>query len=270
MSNMTDCKLLASDLDGTLIPFESDQQFRTSIEQLANALATNSTHLTYVTGRRLGLALEGLQEHRLPTPEYIITDVGTTISHYLDGTWRTDEGYAATLASTWDGRVGADIAPLLDGIDGLSPQENVCQSAFKQSYYVDISLDAERISQQVRDALRLETFAVELIYSIDSLRSVGLLDVLPAGASKRSALLYLSKLLAIRLDEIVYAGDSGNDLEVFTSGVRAILVANTPSWVKQATIDKATAGGFSDRIFIATTKYASGVLEGCRHFNVIT
>jgi hypothetical protein len=52
--------LLASDLDGTLIPLERDAQRLREVEELVRALAASEDlRLAYVTGRHLALAQAG-------------------------------------------------------------------------------------------------------------------------------------------------------------------------------------------------------------------
>ena len=71
----------------------------------------------------------------------------------------------------------------------------------------------------------------------------------------------------------VFAGDSGNDLDVLVSGLQAILVNNAAEDVRQTAIHRLTEDGHSDWLYLArggfagmNGNYAAGVLEGLVHF----
>lgn len=72
---------------------------------------------------------------------------------------------------------------------------------------------------------------------------------------------------------MVFAGDSGNDLDVLTSGMQSILVGNAAADVRRTATHRLTEIGRIDRLYLATGdfhgmngNYAAGVLEGVAHF----
>ena len=72
--------LLASDLDGTLIPLERDAQRLREVAELVDAFeASEGLLLAYVTGRHLSLAQAGIEEIGLPSPDWFVCDVGTRL-----------------------------------------------------------------------------------------------------------------------------------------------------------------------------------------------
>jgi hydroxymethylpyrimidine pyrophosphatase-like HAD family hydrolase len=60
-------------------------------------------------------------------------------------------------------------------------------------------------------------------------KDLSIVDILPAGCSKASALLQLAKLRGISTGDILAIGDNWNDLPMLRLAGRAILMANAPS-----------------------------------------
>jgi hydroxymethylpyrimidine pyrophosphatase-like HAD family hydrolase len=73
-------KIFVSDLDGTLLGDEkSARQFKQVWEQLEE---TERPFLCYNTGRLLDDVQQLIQNGRLPSPDYIISGVGTSVYDY--------------------------------------------------------------------------------------------------------------------------------------------------------------------------------------------
>jgi Sucrose-6F-phosphate phosphohydrolase len=71
----------------------------------------------------------------------------------------------------------------------------------------------------------------------------------------------------------VFAGDSGNDLPVLTSGMQAVLVRNATDEVRCEAVNAVRAKGCEHRLYLAhggflgmNGNYSAGVLEGAAHF----
>ena len=147
------------------------------------------------------------------------------------------------------------IASILNGIPGVKPQLEIYQHTYKSSWHLhdaDESL-IEEIEQRLRDA----GLDVGLVYS--SSRD---LDILPSGTDKGSAIQWLAARLGIALDEVVVAGDTGNDIRMFQlPDVRGIVVGNALPELKAITERE-------DRFYLAREEIADGVLEGLRHFGL--
>ena len=256
--------LLACDLDGTLIPLESDEQYRTAIASLSTLLRRHQITLLYVTGRRFELALEGMREFMLPNPDFIVSDVGTSIYVQDSDGWKIDRAYEVVLRQQWGAQTYPRALRSLEGLPDVRLQEAECQGPFKLSFYLDRTDCAKEILAEVEKRLNANRILAKCIYSVDPFRGLGLLDVLPPSASKHFALQHLVASSGQAMNEIVYAGDSGNDLEVFLSDARSIIVANTPEWV-QRTVKESPAARSS---YFASKKYTAGVLEGCVHYKL--
>lgn len=261
-------KLLACDMDGTIIPL-SDLEGQKEALRLFKEKSrdTPNLYLGYVTGRHLELGLLGVAQHDLPVPHVFVCDVGTSIYFRQKNQWQLDESYANKLRRSWHDQGGA-IQRLLENVKGLQMQETEKQGEFKKSYYTDPKLDEEEIRQHIGAILRVKAIKANLIYSFDNVKKVGLLDILPPLAAKDAALHHIVSALQLEREQVFYAGDSGNDLLAFLSGYRAILVANTDAVTRQRVLDAAARKEFLDRIYCAGAPYTAGVLEGCAFFNV--
>jgi sucrose-6F-phosphate phosphohydrolase len=263
--------LLASDMDGTLLPLEDTPEWDAEILRFRRlVLASPNLLLAYVTGRHLELALDGAAALDLPYPEILVCDVGSSIYRKTGREYELDTEYRGRLLHSWQGRVSKDIAPLLAAIEGITPQEKEKQGDFKQSYFTATGRRGEEAVQRVADRLRETGLESNLIFSIDPKTGAGLLDVLPAQAAKDHALTYLRDTLEIPHDNIVFAGDSGNDLAAFASGFNSIVVANTPSEVKNEARRQAAAKKIAERLYFAHHRFIRGLTEGCLHFNIFT
>ena len=92
-------------------------------------------------------------------------------------------------------------------------------------------------------------------------------------ASKLHAIEYLQAELGFERSRILFADDSGNDLQVLASAIPSVLVANAMPQVVQAAIAQATAAGHRTALHLAqggllgmNGNYAAGILEGVAHF----
>ena len=115
--------------------------------------------------------------------------------------------------------------------------------------------------------------AATLIWSREDAEKRGLLDILPRRANKLEAIRFLTGMVELDESRVVFAGDSGNDLEPLTSGLKAILVKNAASDVHQAVMDHLSREGKTDCLYRAkggfggmNGNYAAGVVEGVVHF----
>ena len=64
-------------------------------------------------------------------------------------------------------------------------------------------------------------------------RDLAILDILPAGCSKASALEYLAELRGCTLADVLAIGDNWNDLSMLQAAGRAVLMANAPEELVQ-------------------------------------
>jgi hypothetical protein len=155
----------------------------------------------------------------------------------------------------------------------LRLQEATKQNKYKLSYYVALDTDHEALISEMHSILISQHIRANLIWSIDELTNTGLLDVLPASASKQHAIEYLMEQLGFSLTNTIFAGDSGNDLAVLASPIRSVLVANASDAVRQEARQLALNMGQMDALYIArggllqmNGNYSAGILEGIVHY----
>ena len=158
------------------------------------------------------------------------------------------------------------------GIDGLVEQAREHCGPFKQSYYVDHDRNAvilEAVEARVKDR-----FDEAIVYSFDSQSGKGLLDFLPVSATKQTALEYIAAELGADLADVVFCGDSGNDVLPLTAGFCGVLVRNADEQLVTRVMQAAQSnpdlriyharGGFRD----LSGYYTSGVIEGAYHYGL--
>jgi hypothetical protein len=236
-------------------------------------VATDGVVAAYVTGRHRALVEEAVARWAIPLPEFAITDVGTRIHESRGGAWRHWTAWDETIARDWAGRRPAELQALLDDLPALQLQEPEKQSTYKLSYFVALESDRSTLLAAVRERLEAAGVRAGVVWSVDESAGVGLLDVLPASAGKREAIRFLQSSLGFADDEVLFAGDSGNDLDVLTSSLPAVLVANAAHEVRSAALAGAEERGTRHRLYLArggvlgmNGNYAAGILEGVAHF----
>ncbi len=259
-------RILATDLDGTLIPLAGNKQNQADLKTLVDAL--QQVTLVFVTGRHYDSVTGAIERFQLPQPDWIICDVGTSI--YPGGTSGDQplRAYQQHLAQRIAPMPLSTLRETLQSIDGLRLQEEEKQGQFKLSYYVDAE-QLERIAGRVRQELRRHHAPYTIIHSVDPFTGEGLLDLLPASVSKAHALDWWGKHFGVDSEAIVFAGDSGNDVAALTAGHRAIVVANAAAEVMRQATDQHRQRGWRNRLLLARGTATSGVLEGCRWFGLI-
>jgi HAD superfamily hydrolase (TIGR01484 family) len=266
--------LICTDLDRTLLPNGEAPESVNARPTFCALAAHPGITLAYVSGRDLGLVEQAIAEYAVPIPDVVIADVGTSIYHRAArDAWRRDRLWDETLARDWHGAGHAGLAARLDPLDGLERQEAERQGRHKLSYYLPPGTDADALDRQVEAQLAGIGARTRRIYSVDDLDGRGLLDVLPASASKYHAIRALMQELAFSLDDTVFCGDSGNDLDVLASPIHAVLVANATAQVRAQAVALAADRHHADALYLAhggfmgmNGNYSAGILEGAAHY----
>ena len=266
--------LLCTDLDRTVLPNGSQPESDGARSRFAMLAARPEVTLVYVTGRDRQLVSKAITNYRLPQPDYVISDVGTTIYEVDNDSWQLWREWQQEIAPDWAGLGQRDIRKRLLDIMDLQLQEPAKQNLYKSSFYVPLYADTEALSHDIRQRLEASGVRANLVWSIDEPRGVGLLDVLPARASKKHAVFFLMQRNHFALADTVFAGDSGNDLPVLVSEIPAVLVANASAAVRREALAQAAARGHADALYIAqgglmgmNGNYTAGVLEGVVHYH---
>lgn len=241
-------RLFSVDLDGTLLGNpESAQRFKETWEDLPRAARPL---LVYNSGRSLKDTLALVATRKLAAADYIIGGVGT---EFHDARHPGDvPEFVAQFGDGWN-------LPLVEKIVGATPgierQPPEFLHPYKSSWFLHRATrdQISELKQRLADA----GLNVAVVYS--SLRH---LDVLPSRADKGHALAWLGRRIGIALQEVLVAGDTGNDSSMFLlPGVRGIVVENAQPELFEAVVKLP--------VFVATKIMADGVLEGLKHYGVI-
>lgn len=272
---MIDRLLICTDLDRTLIPNGPQPESPYARDYFYKLVSRTEVTLAYVSGRHRQLVEQAISNYHLPVPDYVIGDVGTTIYHVgLEHDWQQQLAWEKEIAHDWGEHSHADLKALLQDLSVLRIQENGKQNDYKLSYYVPLQSDCNNLSNIIRTRLEAENIKANQIWSVDEPNGIGLLDILPARASKYHAIKKLMALQGFDDNNTVFCGDSGNDIEVLASAIPAVLVANSQSEVQQRARQLADEMDHSEQLYLADDhfmgmngNYSAGILEGIAHYH---
>lgn len=197
--------LLATDLDGTFLGGTSEDK-----EKLYSLLQQQKEiQLVFVTGRGIRSVLSLLEDNTLPRPEYIICDVGATVTHLP--TLTAVEPVQSDIAAKWPGE---QVRETLKTVRGLLHQE--AHQQYRCSYYYDNSTDIDS-AREIAASLQCD-----LVLSAGKY-----LDILPAGVNKGFTLKQLLQVLALPHQKVLVAGDSMNDYSMYETGFKGVVVGDS-------------------------------------------
>jgi sucrose-6F-phosphate phosphohydrolase len=265
-------RILATDLDRTLLPNGSWPPDPGAIELFNELTQRHDVLVVYVTGRNLNLTENAIREFGIRYPDVLIGDVGTSIRKYEQDSWKSHSGWDTHVQQSsprWDADA---VRSAVAGVDGLTEQESEHCGPFKQSYYVDHDR-SEAVLRAVDERVKGK-FDEVIVYSFDSQSGKGLLDFLPHSATKQTALEYIADELGAIKSDVVFCGDSGNDVFPLTAGFSGVLVRNADDQLVASVKQAADVhpelklyfakGGFKG----LSGFYTSGVIEGAYHYGI--
>lgn len=279
--------ILATDLDGTLIPLTRSVDHIKSLKKLAAFFKPDNPEghkIIYVSGRSLELVLQAITQEELPIPNGILADVGSTL--YLpdyhpqknpvqtQGTllnpeeWKEASFYRQKLKEKTKPGDLELIKEVLSPLKNLELQDQECQKEFKSSWFVTPGTLKTTVNQ-VMQALEKNGINREIIASEVSPREKGLIDILPKGVNKAFGIMELCSYWGINPENCVFSGDSGNDLAVFLSPLNSILVGNTPPEICSQVKDWETrqrSNGKNPWVCYSLKDSTRGVLDGWNQF----
>ncbi|MFC7365096.1 MULTISPECIES: HAD-IIB family hydrolase [Bhargavaea] len=231
--------LLATDLDGTFVGDEAGlRELLDYYDSLPDRIG-----LAYVTGRHRASAMELISEERLPVPDILVTDVGTSV--FAGPELVEDFEWKRHMTENWD---PSAIRRIAGKIPGLRLQD--LPDTRRVSFFSDGAAPAERL----KEALSAEGVPHTFVFS--SGRDV---DILPDGGGKGEALRYVIGKFTEEDAGILVAGDSGNDLDMLMLGYPSVIVSNARPELLEAE--------GHDALFRATRPCAGGILEAWMHFH---
>jgi len=239
-------RLIITDVDNTLVGAEQP------MVELLELLERKKQQVGWgvATGRNLELTKEVLSENGIPTPDVIISSVGTEI--FYGPKVLVDAGWQQHLRYRWKPEL---ILEVLRRMPFLQLQEEGAQRPFKISYYVDPGKDPDFLPR-VHQALRGAKLCYHLVFSHGQF-----LDILPCRASKGKAIRYLSYKWELPLQHIMVCGDSGNDADMLRDSTCGVVVANYSEELEKLK-------GFR-RTYFSGESYAGGILDGIAHYRLL-
>jgi HAD superfamily hydrolase (TIGR01484 family) len=266
--------LICTDLDRTLLPNGRQPESPGARATFTRLVSRPEVTLAYVSGRHRELVEDAIRDYQLPLPDWVIGDVGTTIYQVRTGEWLHWSEWEQDIATDWRGLTANDLRPLFTDLPSLRLQEEAKQNRYKLSYYLPLQTDIDALQGEMTRRLNALKVAASLIYSVDEASSTGLLDVLPARATKLHAVEFLMQHQGFDYSNTVFAGDSGNDLPVLASAIQSVLVANADGEVveqaKTQALQQRTMAAFylAQGGFLGMNgNYSAGILEGIAHYH---
>lgn len=265
--------LLCTDMDRTVIPNGFQPEHPDARKRFMQFCSYAGVTLVYVTGRHIALVKEAIHTYALPQPHYVISDVGTKIYHRVGDEWLAMPDWEIEIDKDWKGKGPEDIKQMLSPVSELILQESSKQNTHKLSYYLPLYLNHQDIIDRMENALATGGIDASIIWSLDEPKNTGLIDVLPRNATKLHAIEFLQQKLKYSHEQVIFAGDSGNDLPVLSSQINAVLVNNASNDIKTEAEQLALVQGHSDALYIADGSdftmdgnYSAGVLQGVWHY----
>jgi len=237
-------RAIFTDLDQNLVGNPS------ALQRFVEVMRDNRKCVTFgiATGRRIDSALALMKKQGIPSPDVLISSLGTRI-HY--GQSLTEDDYWANhIDHDWNPQ---QVRRVLAEIPGLKPQGKNEQTPFKLSYFYDPQ-KAPSVDELVK-LIRQQELTANVISSFGQF-----LDIVPARASKGQALRYVAQRLDIPLENILAVGGSGADEDMMRGNTLAVVVANRHHEELSQLVDQ-------ERIYFAAQPHALGILEAIDHYD---
>jgi sucrose-phosphate synthase len=200
------------------------------------------------TGRRLDSALKLFKTHGIPTPNILITSLGTEIYYLPQLT--ADVAWNHHIDRGWTPQV---LRRLCDQLPGLTLQPKSEQSRFKVSYYYDASIAPSL--EEILTLLRQQELLANTTLSFGQY-----LDFVPARASKGQAIRYVAKQGNIPLDRVLVSGGSGGDEDMLRGNTLGVVISNRHR-------EELSSLTNTERVYFAEGAHAWGILEAIQHYS---
>ncbi len=220
-----------------------------ALEQFAKVVRTHRRQFLFgiATGRRLDSVLTILKRNSIPTPDVLITSLGTEI--YYTSELFADIAWSHHIDHSWTPQV---LRRALESLPGLSPQPKTEQSRFKVSYFYDAQIAPAL--EDILGLLRQQELSVNATLSFGQY-----LDIVPARASKGQALRYVASQYNIPLDRTLVTGGSGGDADMLRGNTLGVVIANRHQ-------EELSNLSENEQVYFANGAHAWGILEAIRHY----
>lgn len=238
-------RVIIADIDNTLT---GDDE---AMHRFFDLIAHTKEHVGFgiATGRRFEEVMEIMKQLSIPKPEVLITSVGTEM--YYGKNLTMDSSWHKHIDFRWEPEKTRD---LLSTVEGLYLQEETEQSRFKISYRMDVEV-APKVSG-IRKMLREAGIRAKVIVSLGMF-----LDIIPTRAGSGVSVRHMAFKWGLPLENILIAGDSGNDEEMLAGNTLGVVVGNYSSELEK--LRK------YPRIYFARAHHAMGIIEGIEYYDFL-
>ncbi len=237
-------RLVITDLDNTLTGDEA------ALAKF-NDLIRDNAHIGFgvTTGRGLQAALKQIDKLGLPKPDVLDTSCGTEL-HY-GAKLTSDRSWRKQISHQWKPN---EVREVLDNQPGFFQQSVGEQSEFKISYKLDAAIAPK--PAQIKRILREAGLRAKVVLSLGIY-----LDVIPVRGGSDLSLRHLLYKWGFAPEQLLVAGDSGNDEGMLKGRTLGVVVANySPELEKLRKLP---------RIYFAESAHAQGIIEGINYYNFL-
>lgn len=238
-------RLVIADIDNTLTGDED------AMQEFFSLISGSEENIGFgiATGRRYEDVLGLIEKYNIPHPEVLITSVGTEI--YYGKNYTMDKSWQKHIDFRWDAE---KIHEVLDGIEGFYRQDDHEQSTYKISYKVDFDIAPD--INAIKRILRESGVKAKTILSLNMF-----LDVIPSRAGSGLSIRHMAYKWGFPLENILVAGDSGNDEAMLSGNTLGVVVGNYSSELEK--LRK------YPRVYFAEAHHAAGIIEGIHYYNFL-
>lgn len=236
-------RLIITDIDNTLTG--DDDAMREFFQLITEA--EDNIGFGIATGRRYDDVIQLMKDYDIPQPEVLITAVGTEI--YYGKNQTMDRRWQKHIDFRWE---PDRVHEVLDSIEGLYPQEEHEQSAYKISYKADFSV-APKLAA-IKRHLREAGLRVKVISSLGMF-----LDIIPSRAGSGLSIRQMAYKWGFPLENVLVAGDSGNDEGMLAGNTLGVVVGNYSEELEKLRR--------YPRVYFAKASHAAGIIEGLNYYN---
>ncbi len=238
-------RLIMADIDNTLTGDNA------AMERFFQLISEADEHIGFgiATGRRYEEVIQLMDHYSIPQPEVLITSVGTEI--YYGKNFTRDRSWFKHINFRWNPE---QIRQTLKDIEGLYLQDECEQSTFKISYKVDFSIAPK--ASVIKRILRENGIKAKVIVSLNMF-----LDIIPSRAGSGASIRHMAYKWGFPLENILVAGDSGNDEGMLAGNTLGVVVGNYSKELEK--LRK------YPRVYFADAHHAAGIIEGIHHYNFL-